>query len=81
VDDVVVARLVLGLLAQDAAVKAHSWAGSSSLPRPSNGPALTCRTVTPGLISTTGGRSLEVARVKTSTAMPRSASRRDTSTT
>jgi D-inositol-3-phosphate glycosyltransferase len=68
------------LIANTAAVKAQSWPGSSSLPSPSNGPALTCRTVTPGLISTTGGRSLEVARVKTSTAMPRAASRRETST-
>ena len=61
-------------------MKAQSWAGSSSLPRPSKGPALTCRTVTPGAISTTGGRSLEVARVKMSTAMPRAASRLEAST-
>ena len=33
-------------------VKAHSWAGRSSLARPSKGPAVTCRTVTPGASST-----------------------------
>jgi hypothetical protein len=50
------------------------------LDSPSNGPAVTCRTVTPGAISTTGGSSLDVARVKISTSTLRCASRLETST-
>jgi hypothetical protein len=41
---------------------------------------VTCRTLTPGAISTIGGRSLAVARVKISTSTPRAASLFDTST-
>ena len=62
------------------AVNAHSWAGSSDLARPSNGPAVTLRTSTPGHNDSTGGWSLDVARVKISTSTPRAASRRAVST-
>ena len=57
VDDVVVAGLVPGLGPQDPAVNAQSWLGRSFLPRPSNGPAATCRTSTPGASAATGGCS------------------------
>ena len=63
------------------AVTAQSWPGRSCLSSPSNGPAVTCRTVTPGAVSTVGGRAEEVARVKISTSTPDSASRRAVSTT
>ena len=58
---------------------AHSWPGRSSLGRPSNGPATTLCTSTPGAIGTLGDWSPEVARVKISTSVPRCASRRATS--
>ena len=71
VDDVVPARLVGGLRAQHAGgERAQLRRAGPSLPSPSNGPAVTCRTSTPGASSTTGGRSLLVARVKTSTSTP-----------
>ena len=54
VDEVVAARRPSGLGPHHAWVKAHSWPGRSSLARPSNGPAITCRTITPGAISTVG---------------------------
>jgi len=57
------------------AVNAHSWLGSSFLDSPSNGPAATWRTCTPGASSTIGGWSDDVALVKISTATPRCAIR------
>lgn len=57
------------------ALNAQSWAGRSFFSSPSYGPAGTCRTVTPGASSAVGGSSEEVALVKTSTAVPRWASR------
>lgn len=54
-------------------VNAHSCAGSSSRLSGSKGPACTCRTVTPGASSATGGWSDAVARVNTSTSTPRRA--------
>jgi len=47
---------------------------------PSNGPATTWRTATPGYISTQRGCLLDVARVKISTEMPASAIRLAVST-
>ena len=61
-------------------MNAHSWLGRSFLPRPSNGPAATWRTSTPGVRTATGGCSDDVARVKISTATPRSAIRLAVST-
>ena len=62
-------------------MNAQSWLGRSFLPRPSNGPAATCRTSTPGASAATGGCSDDVARVKISTATPRRAIRVAVSTT
>ena len=54
VHDVVVARLVGGFGAQHPAVNAHSCVGRSYLSSPSNGPATTLRTSTPGATRTVG---------------------------
>ncbi len=54
-------------------VNAHSWDGSSERLSGSNGPAGMCRTSTPGASSATGGWSEDVARVNTSTLVPRRA--------
>ena len=41
-------------------MNAHSWAGRSRLSRPSNGPATTLRTVTPGAAATDAGSADDV---------------------
>jgi hypothetical protein len=61
------------------AVIAQSWPGRSSLGSPSNGPAVTLWTSTPGASSTVAGWPPDVARVNTSTSVPRAARRRETS--
>ena len=55
------------------AANAHSWVGRSYLSSPSNGPATTLRTSTPGATRAIGGSADAVARVKISTSMPRRA--------
>ena len=45
-------------------MNAHNWVGRSCLSRPSNGPATTLRTTTPGATRTTGASADDVALVK-----------------
>ena len=63
VHEVVPALLVTGLGAQHLPRERASRPGSSPLLSPSNGPAWTWCTWTPGTASTTGGRCEDVARV------------------
>ena len=80
VHQVVPARLVACLGAQHRGGERAQLGREVLLGNASSGPAVTCRTRTPGASSTTGGRSPLVARVKISTSVPAAASRLDSST-